>query len=85
MFYEKQIERHAIAAFVQYGVKLNVPLSAAAKRELGRIRRTVAGLRELEVAYNMQRNAFESVTDFHARVLDVRTRARNAQLQLEAR
>lgn len=74
----KGIERHAIAAYVQYGVRLHVPLSAPARRELQRIRRSTAGLQELAHAASMERAPFESNAQFTARELQERTAVRNA-------
>lgn len=79
----KGVERYAIAAFVQYGVRMHVPLSAPARRELQRIRSSRAGLVELEAARTVPRNPFESVVQHTARELQVRTDARALQLAVE--
>lgn len=79
----KGVERYAIAAYVQYGVRMHVPLSAPARRELQRMRTSRAGLAELEAAQSMQRSPFESVQEFTARELQVRTDARDLQVAHE--
>ena len=79
----KGLERHVIAAYVQYGVRMHVPLSAPARRELQRIRSSRAGLAEVEAAQSMQRQPFESVADFTARELQERSAVRDAAVQQE--
>lgn len=78
MYHARQIERHAIAAFVHYGVRLNIPLSRAAARELARIRRSRAGLAEVQAAQAAHRMPFESNADYGARLLQLRTAVRAA-------
>lgn len=79
----KALERYAIDAYVRYGVRMHVPLSAPARRELQRIRRSTAGLQEVAVAAGMQREPFESNQAFAERVLQERLFARNAQIARE--
>jgi hypothetical protein len=79
----KGVERYAIAAYVQYGVRMHVPLSAPARRELQRMRASCAGLAELQAAQGMQRLPFETLQQFTARELQVRTDARTLQVAHE--
>lgn len=79
----KVLERYAIAAYVQYGVRMHVPLSAPARRELQRMRASRAGLAELQAAQTMQRAPFETEQEFTARMLQVRTDARDLQVARE--
>ncbi len=72
----KQIESNAIAAYVQHGVRISIPLSAGARRELVRIKRSIAGLQELQAVLGMVREPFESNTAYHMRQLKVRTAVR---------
>lgn len=83
MNYGKQIERYAIAAYVQYGTKVQVPLSSGARRELARIKRSVAGLAELTAVRAIVREPFETDADYHYRQLHARTNARTATLRME--
>jgi len=55
---------HASAAHAN-----RLPLNAAAKRELLRIRRSVAGLAEMQHVAGMQRAMFETNVDYQARQL----------------
>lgn len=75
---ERQIERNAIDAYVQHGVKVVLPLSARARRELGRIRRSIAGLRELHAVAQLVQMPFESSSAYTTRTLQVATDARAA-------
>lgn len=79
----KGVERYAIAAYVQYGVRMHVPLSAPARRELQRMRATRAGLAELQAAQTLQRAPFETMQQYTARELQVRTDARDLQVARE--
>lgn len=81
--FERQIERNAIEAYVNHGVRIVLPLSARAKRELSRIRRSVAGLAELQAVAAMVRQPFQSVTEFTAAQLQVATSVRARQEQIE--
>lgn len=88
MFYQRQIERNAIHAWLVYGVKLRLPLSAAARRELARLRRvhaTRAGLAELQAAYaEPPRRAFEPTVAHEERVQEARLAARLRTVTEEA-
>lgn len=79
----KGVERYAIAAYVQYGVRMHVPLSAPARRELQRMRASRAGLAELQAAQGMQRAPFETDQQFTARMLQVRSDAHGVQVAHE--
>lgn len=79
----KGLERYAIAAYVQYGVRMHVPLSAPARRELQRMRASRAGLAELQAAQGMQRAPFETAQQFTARELQVRSDAHSVQVAHE--
>ncbi len=79
----KALERYAIAAYVQYGVRMHIPLSAGARRELQRIRKSYAGLTELAVARGMHKAPFESNQQFTARVLQERSHAHTVQVRSE--
>lgn len=79
----KQIESNAISAYVLHGVRVALPLSAGARRELARMRKSVAGLQELAAVRGMVRNPFETVGDYHLRQLAVRSAVRAAQVQKE--
>lgn len=58
MHYQKQIERNAIAAYVLYGLRLRVPLSSGARRELKRLRRSTAALSDMQAAHDHKPRAF---------------------------
>ena len=79
----KGLERYAIDAYVRYGVRMHVPLSAPARRELLRMRSSRAGLQELEAAQGMQRAPFETMQEFTARELQVRSDAHSVQVAHE--
>lgn len=79
----KCVERYAIDAYVRYGVRMHVPLSAPARRELQRMRATRAGLAELQAAQEVRKAPFESNDAFNARMLQARTDARTTQLAHE--
>lgn len=81
--FERQIERNAIEAYVNHNVKVRLPLSARARRELARIRRSVAGLKELQAVSEMHRHPFQSVQSFTEQQLQVATVVRAAQEKLE--
>ena len=77
MRYEKDAERYAISAYVNHGVRVALPLSAPARRELARIKRSVAGLAELSAAAAQPpQQPFESTDAYNARILQARTWAR---------
>ncbi len=60
----KQLHAYAVALWLAYGVKVPVPLGAAAKRELSRIRTmhagSQAGLAEVQAAREYVRQPFTS-------------------------
>lgn len=78
-YYERANERNAIEGYVTMRKRGSdhataahanrLPLNAAAKRELQRIRRSVAGLAELQHVANMQRGIFESNVAYGERQL----------------
>ena len=79
----KAAESYAICAF-QFGVKVHLPLSAAARKYAVRIARSRAGLAELQAVACMQRAPFQSDATFHMEQLVVRTAIRNATEAREA-
>lgn len=79
----KKIESNAITLYVLYGVKVQLPLSASAHKELARMRATRAGIAEVYAAQGLVREPFESNAAFGARVRDVRVAARAMQIALE--
>lgn len=79
----KGLERYAIDSYVRFNVRMHVPLSAPARRELQRIRSSRAGLAELVAAQGLQRAPFETSQEFAARELQVRTDARSLQVAHE--
>lgn len=87
MYYQRMVERHAIAAYVQYGVHLTVPLSAGARRELARLRRSSkAGLAELAMVQAMgERPAFTSAEAWHTEQLRLRALVHGATVRQEVR
>ena len=85
MYHARQIERHAIAAYVHYGVRLAVPLSPSARRELARLRRSSrAGLAELAMVQALgERPPFTSATEWHEYVLAQRSKVHTATVREE--
>jgi len=79
MYNERLNERAAIDGYKRYRAygadhasaahANRMPLNARAKRELQRIRRSVAGLAEMQHVAGMQRAMFETNVDFAARQL----------------